>query len=130
MVGWLIIDAHLWLRPGGPSGEHRQKAALYNASTALTLAAGVTLAYVALYVINLVWALFIVNGTVFRSLVSHPISGTDYLTLAWLVASAATVGGALGSGLESDEAIRAAAYAKREQERRQLLDKNDQTESG
>lgn len=41
--------------------------------------------------------------------------------LAWFVASAATVGGGLGSGFEPDEAIRAAAYSKREEERRERL---------
>ena len=41
--------------------------------------------------------------------------------LAWFVASAATVGGGLGTGLESDEAIRAAAYSKREEDRRSRL---------
>ena len=45
----------------------------------------------------------------------------DLLVLTWFVASAATVGGGLGSGLESDEAIRAAAYSKREEERRSRL---------
>ena len=46
---------------------------------------------------------------------------SDLFVLDWFVASAATVGGGLGSGLESDEAIRAAAYSKREQERRNRL---------
>ena len=45
----------------------------------------------------------------------------DLFVLAWFVASAATVGGALGSGFESDEAIRVAAYSKREQERRKRV---------
>lgn len=45
----------------------------------------------------------------------------DLFVLTWFVASAATVGGALGSGLESDEAITAAAYSKREEERRNRL---------
>ncbi|MFJ4226980.1 hypothetical protein ACIPYV_05380 [Paenarthrobacter nicotinovorans] len=45
----------------------------------------------------------------------------DLFILTWFVASAATVGGALGSGLESEEAVRAAAYSKREEERRNTL---------
>jgi hypothetical protein len=127
IVCWLIVDARLWHRSRDRSPEGKEKQALYNASTVLTVAAGGLICYAALYLINLLWALFIVNGQAFQRMVGHPMSGTGYLTLSWLVASAATVGGALGSGLESDDAVRAAAFGKREQERRRMLQAQDET---
>ncbi|MFJ1807855.1 MULTISPECIES: hypothetical protein [unclassified Streptomyces] len=121
MIGWLIIDAELWHRSAESSPEARQRARLYNASTVVTVAIGVLVCYVGLMVINWVWALFILNDQVFASVTRTPLHAEEYLTLSWFVASVATVGGALGSGLESDDAIRAAAYSKREQERRHML---------
>ncbi|MGW6520560.1 hypothetical protein [Streptomyces sp. NPDC054962] len=122
MIGWLIVDAQLWHRSAEGSPEARQRARLYNTSTVLTVGIGVLVCYVGLMVINLVWALFILNDQVFASMTRTPLHATEYLTLSWFVASTATVGGALGSGFESDEAIRAAAYSKREQQRRHMLE--------
>ncbi|MET8586905.1 hypothetical protein ABZX39_39510 [Streptomyces collinus] len=121
MIGWLIVDAELWHRSTESSPEARKRTALYNVSTIMTVGIGVVVCYAGLLVINLVWALFILNQKVFASTTRTPLDATQYWTLSWFVASVATVGGALGSGLESDEAIRAAAYSKREQERRSLL---------
>ncbi|MFE4216184.1 hypothetical protein [Streptomyces sp. NPDC056844] len=121
MIGWLIVDANLWHRTAEGSPEARQRAALYNTSTVVTVSIGVLVCYVGLMVINFVWALFILNDQVFASMTRNPLNAMDYWTLSWFVASTATVGGALGSGLESDEAIRTAAYSKREQERRHML---------
>ncbi|POX61372.1 hypothetical protein C3492_23120 [Streptomyces sp. Ru62] len=128
MIGWLIVDANLWHRSTDASPEERKRTALYNASTVVTLGIGVVVCYAGLMVINLVWALFILNDKAFVSMTRTPLHATEYWTLSWFVASVATVGGALGSGLESDEAIRAAAYSKREQERRRMLadDHDDQ----
>ncbi|MFE2875944.1 hypothetical protein ACFXG6_06260 [Streptomyces roseus] len=121
MIGWLIVDAELWHRSAESSPEARQRARLYNASTVLTVGIGVLVCYAGLMVVNWVWALFILNGEAFASVTRTPLHAVEYVTLAWFVASVATVGGALGSGLESDDAIRAAAYSKREQERRHTL---------
>ncbi|MGW2030632.1 hypothetical protein [Streptomyces sp. NPDC001811] len=120
MIGWLIVDAHLWHRSKDASREERKRTTLYNASTVVTLGIGVIVCYAGLMVVNLVWALFILNDKVFASMTRTPLHATEYWTLSWFVASIATVGGALGSGLESDEAIRAAAFSKREQERRRM----------
>jgi hypothetical protein len=87
----------------------------------VTLTAGVLICYAALYVVNLAWALFVLDPAVMGGYLNTSIDHGDLFVLAWFVASAATVGGGLGSGLESDEAIRAATYSKREEDRRNQL---------
>ncbi|MBE9925837.1 hypothetical protein G8C93_08020 [Cellulosimicrobium cellulans] len=121
VVGWLVVDGRLWERPDEPSTEARERARLYNASTLLTLLTGVVICYAALYLVNLLWALFVLDPGVMGDYLQSSLTYQDLFVLSWFVASAATVGGALGSGLESDEAIRAATYAKREEERRTRL---------
>jgi hypothetical protein len=83
--------------------------------------AGVLICYVALYIVNLAWAFFVLDPAVLGGYLHASVGYGDLFVLAWFVASAATVGGGLGSGLESDEAIRAAAYSKREEDRRDRL---------
>jgi len=121
VVAWLVIDGELWDRPDDNSAQARERSRLYNASTLMTLTTGVLICYLALYVVNLAWALFVLDPAVMGGYLNAPLGFSDLLVLAWFVASAATVGGGLGSGLESDEAIRAAAYSKREEERRSRL---------
>ncbi|TCI99697.1 hypothetical protein [Aeromicrobium sp. IC_218] len=130
VVGWLVIDGRLWDRPDDDSAEARDRSRLYNTSTLLTLTVGVVICYVALYVLNLAWALFVLDPSVMGGYVRMSFGYGDLFLLSWFVASAATVGGALGSGLESDEAIRAAAYSKREEERRERLAEDDDSSKG
>ena len=121
VVAWLVIDGELWDRPEDDSPQARERSRLYNASTVLTLITGVVICYVSLYVVNLAWAFFVLDPDLMGDSLGEPLGHGDLLVLAWFVASAATASGGLGSGLESDEAIRAAAYSKREEDRRERL---------
>jgi hypothetical protein len=121
VVGWLVIDGELWDHPDDDSPQARERSRLYNASTLLTLTAGVLICYVALYVVNLAWAFFVLDPDLMGGYLNTSLGYGDLFVLAWFVASAATVGGGLGTGLETDEAIRAAAYSKREEDRRDRL---------
>jgi hypothetical protein len=121
VVGWLLVDGELWDRPDDESVHAKDRSRLYNISTLLTLTAGVVICYVALYILNLLWALFVLDPAVMSGFLRKSVDYSDLFVLAWFVASAATVGGALGSGFESDDAIRAATYSKRERERRERL---------
>jgi hypothetical protein len=121
VVAWLVIDGELWDRPDDDSAQARERSRLYNTSTLVTLTTGVVICYLALYAVNLVWALFVLDPAVMGGYLNTSLGYGDLFVLAWFVASAATVGGGLGTGLESDEAIRAAAYSKREEERRNRL---------
>lgn len=121
IIAWIVIDGRLWDRPDDDSPEARERSRLYNTSTLLTLTIGIIICYLALYVVNLGWALFVLDTTVMSDALGRTAGVGDLFVLTWFVASAATLGGALGTGLESDDAIRAATYSKREEERRARL---------
>jgi cytochrome c biogenesis protein CcdA len=86
---------------------------LFNLATALTVAIGVVTLFLALFAINVTAALVLITTHVLHRQLGHPVGIGDYVALAWLVSSLATLGGALGAALENDRAVREAAYGYR-----------------
>ena len=115
MILWLILDHELWERPKSP--EERDRSVLYNTATVVTLVIGVVVLHVALFCLLLFTAALTLPPELLSRILGHGVSFTDYLTLTWLLASIATIGGALGSGLEDDAAVREAAYGVRQRQR-------------
>ncbi|KAA8888527.1 hypothetical protein F3087_16135 [Nocardia colli] len=115
MVLWLILDHELWERPTSPSD--RDRSVLYNFATVVTLVTGVGVLHVALFCLLLFTASLTLPPELLSRILGHGVNFSDYLTLAWLLASIATIGGALGSGLEDDTAVKAAAYGVRQRQR-------------
>ena len=105
-----VIVAHeLWER--APDSRGRAQVLLFNVTTVLTVTIGIASLYAALFVLVLAGAVLVITAPVLADALGHDTSARDYVTLAWFAASFATVAGALGTVLESDTAVREAAYA-------------------
>jgi hypothetical protein len=117
LVGWLISAHQLWERGKGSTSPRRLRG-LYNASTILTLTLGVAYLYVGLFVANIGIALFLIPSDLLASMLSHSATWSAYLSLAWGFTTMGVIAGALGSSLQSDQAVRQAAYGYREKQRR------------
>lgn len=116
MVTWLIAEHRLWLR-AGQDGRRDELLLLYNVATLLTLAMGVSCLCAALFVVDLAGQSFAIGTDALSRQLHHQVGPATYLRLAWLVSSVATVGGALGSGLETRWAVRSATYGSRKHAR-------------
>lgn len=110
VAGTLVIGAQLWERPR--ARRERRQVALFNAATLATVVIGVMTLFAALFVISVLGALVLVDADVYAALTGHALGFPEYLRVALVTASLATVGGALGAGLESDDAVRGAAYTQ------------------
>jgi hypothetical protein len=109
-VATLIIGAELW--EPIVSRAVRKQVILFNIATVVTVMIGVTVLYAALYALALLAAFWFVVPQIWHDQVGHSASLRDYFELAWLISSLAMIGGALGAALESDEAVREAAYTQ------------------
>ncbi len=109
----LIIVAHeLWER--APDPRVREQVVLFNVATAATVGVGILALYVALFALVLAGAGLVITPGLLSDALGRDVGLGDYATLAWFVTSLATIGGALGAVLESDQAVREAAYASSE----------------
>ena len=115
LITWLIVEHDLWERP--TSDEERERAVLYNASTVVTLTIGVVIFHAGLFILLLVTAWWTIPPQMVSQNIGHPVGPSTLLLMAWLVAGVATLGGALGSGMEDDDAVKAATYGARQRKR-------------
>lgn len=107
----LVLGAGLWEKAQHP--RVRQQVVLFNLATTATVLIGVLAFYAALFALALPATLLLVPTRLLSSTLGHQATIGDFLELAWLTSSLATIGGALGAGLETDDAVRQAAYSYR-----------------
>jgi hypothetical protein len=101
---WLVVAHSLWEHPSrSPDRALRRRV---NAATALTLLLGLVFSYLVLYAVVLAAMALVVPERFMAANLGHPAGVGDYAAAAWFAASMATVVGAIGSGLESDEEVR------------------------
>jgi hypothetical protein len=110
-IVWLIVAHRLWEAHRGRGS--RQQTVLFNAATTLTLLLGVASLYAALFALIVGAAALVIDPGVLGEALGHHAGVGDYAALAWMASSLATIAGGLGAGLESDEAVREAAYGYR-----------------
>ncbi len=106
----IVLGAGLWEHPPR-TGSAREQVIMFNLVTLATVVIGVLALYGTLLVLNLVGAFLLVPRQTLADALGHNASVASMAGLAWLATSVATVGGALGAGLETDEAVREAAYS-------------------
>lgn len=108
----LVFGAGLWERvpPRAVGPGIRQQVALFNIVTLLTVIIGAVALYGALVMLTAVGVLVMVPAGLIAATLGHPVGIGEQVRLAWLASSLGTLAGALGAGLESDEAVREAAY--------------------
>ena len=108
-VGTLIVQHGLWERVA--DRRLREQAMLFNLVTAITIALGILALFAAVTVASLVAAMLTIEPTVLSTQLGRSSGFGDYVRLAVLASALATVGAAFGGALESDAAVREAAYA-------------------
>jgi hypothetical protein len=107
----LIAGHGLWER--APAPRVREQVTLFNLATTATVVFGVTALYLSVFLVSLLGALLLIDPSLLSEALGRDTDTWDHVRIAWLSSALGTIGGALGATLETDEAVREAAYAHR-----------------
>ncbi len=112
MIVWIVFAHNLWERPKKDRSNHLRK--LYNAATFITLATSILMYYIVLFFLFLIAVSIFVPPDLYSAQTDQHIELADYIKLAWLVTSVATVAGSIGSGLEKTDEVGKITYGYRQ----------------
>jgi hypothetical protein len=107
----LIAGHRLWER--APDPRVREQVTLFNLATTATVVLGTTALYLFVFVVSLLVALLLIEPSLLSEVIGRDVDAWDYVRIALLSSTLGTLGGALGATVETDEAVREAAYAHR-----------------
>lgn len=110
----IVVGGGLWER--ARTRQEREQVALFNLATGITVLLGVATFTVVVLALSAAAVLLLVDPGVYAETAGHALGPGGVLRLAWLTAVVAVLGGALGAGLEDDDAVRAAAYTHQDAE--------------
>jgi hypothetical protein len=119
----LIVAHDLWERASTP--DERERIALFNTVTTLTIVIGVVSLFLILFAVAAVTASALIPPSAFEKETGIDPGFVDYLRFGLFASAVATLASALGSMVESDLAVREAAYGYRPQP-----DENDDSGEG
>ena len=107
MTAWTIFAHSLWEKRSTNNNTNGLRY-IYNTSTILTLLIAIILFYISIFILFLFAVVIFVPPDMFEEVIDKEVGIGNYLSLVWLVSSAATVAGAIGAGLENAEEVRQA----------------------
>lgn len=117
MVLWIILSHNLWETPRGTNSPRMRR--IYNNTTILTLIVAVLIYYAVLFVLFLIAVSVFVPPSLYGEAtgLEEKVTVLNFIRLAWLVTSVATLAGAIGAGMENGDRVRNVTYGYRQQQR-------------
>ena len=115
-VGATVALADRLAPPVGARGRGEgavEQTVLFNVGNDAHAAARRRVLYAALFALTSWAAALVIDAGCWAQALGHDAGVGDYAALAWMASSLGTIAGGLGAGLESDEAVREAAYGYR-----------------
>lgn len=115
LSGWIIVSHGLWERPRESVSPYLRR--LYNTTTVLTIGAGVVFSYAIVFLLLLSAAVVYIPIEMLESTIGRAVEPMNYVRVAWVASSVATIAGAIGAGLEDPDDVRNATFGWRQSNR-------------